>query len=300
MNEIESKTHFITFLDKTIRSKNTSSLNKSDENSDDHIEIANKECHEILQATTHWQVLGLKKFSSEVLIRKAYKNLSNKFFPENNPSLLAGDCFDKISLAFQSLTDSEIFSLKLNNRKPIEKIDPIECYKMYINNKVSSKIEFLIDDKKTKPPAWDDINLTFSKNSLREKNLKLDITGYSNLRNPDKEQTKSYNHKEIEQRIPEFLKANDNTEKEMTFLEFRKLKQEKELGKSCQNEASNINKNKNQDSAGSEQDKINLMTRILKKREDRRKRNKFLGKLIPSVIVLLFFIIKSYLFSVNF
>lgn len=112
----------------------------------------NLECHSILNSKSHFEVLGIEQNASEQEIRNAYRKKSFKFYPKRNPSLFASEAFDKISLAFQSLTQSLKFSLKENKRTDLTKIEPEKCFLMFLkalkDQKEKSKFSSILGSSK--------------------------------------------------------------------------------------------------------------------------------------------------------
>ena len=55
----------------------------------------------------YYEILNISKNSSQIEIKKAYKNLALKYHPDKNNSLEAKEQFQKISEAYQTLSNKE-------------------------------------------------------------------------------------------------------------------------------------------------------------------------------------------------
>ncbi|CDR94677.1 DnaJ domain containing protein, putative [Babesia bigemina] len=67
----------------------------------------NRECLQILNSKSYYDVLGVPHNASTDDIKRAYKKLALKFHPDKNPAKRAGEAFNKISDAFQCLSDPD-------------------------------------------------------------------------------------------------------------------------------------------------------------------------------------------------
>ncbi|GBE60172.1 domain containing protein [Babesia ovata] len=67
----------------------------------------NRECTQILNSKSYYDVLGVPHNASMDDIKRAYKKLALKFHPDKNPAKRAGEAFNKISDAFQCLSDPD-------------------------------------------------------------------------------------------------------------------------------------------------------------------------------------------------
>lgn len=68
----------------------------------------NRECAAILNCKSYYEVLGVSRNASDDEIKRAYKKLVLKYHPDKNPSKRAGEAFNKISDAFQCLSDRKL------------------------------------------------------------------------------------------------------------------------------------------------------------------------------------------------
>lgn len=279
------------------------------------IQESNKACHDILNANTHYDVLGLKIDANDVLIKKAYKMLSYKFIPDNNPSQLAHEAFDRISLAFQSLTKSSKFSLKLNNRTERNKIDSHICFRMFINYKnIGNKAmeEFISPEK---PPNY--IEIKENKNKVGEVNfsqnnnnslISINAKSIENSSSDNNNNHSNYSYlsssenkkirisKKVAQRLPDFMKDINYHKKEYNKTETIKEEIEENNNEDKMNLVSNNKENLNVsiNSAGNsfQQKRIE---RIREKLDKKRRWDKFLTKIIPVLILLIYFLIQKLL-----
>ncbi|GFE54318.1 hypothetical protein protein, putative [Babesia ovis] len=67
----------------------------------------NRECQQLLGYKSYYDVLGVSRSASVDDIKRAYKKLALKYHPDKNPAKRAGEAFNKISDAFQCLSDPE-------------------------------------------------------------------------------------------------------------------------------------------------------------------------------------------------
>lgn len=68
----------------------------------------NQECTQILSCKSYYDVLGVARDASDDEIKRAYKKLALKFHPDKNPAGRAGEAFNRISEAFQCLSDKNL------------------------------------------------------------------------------------------------------------------------------------------------------------------------------------------------
>ena len=85
---------------------NSDSNSNNDNNSNDTIE-EDKKCKELLKKKDYYDLLNIPKTASQDEIKRAYKKQAVKFHPDKNHSKLAGECFKKISEAYQCLSNTE-------------------------------------------------------------------------------------------------------------------------------------------------------------------------------------------------
>ncbi|ORM39480.1 DnaJ -like protein subfamily B member 14 [Babesia sp. Xinjiang] len=67
----------------------------------------NRECQQILSYKSYYDVLGVSRDANADDIKRAYKKLALKYHPDKNPAKRAGEAFNKISDAFQCLSDPD-------------------------------------------------------------------------------------------------------------------------------------------------------------------------------------------------
>ena len=83
------------------------SNSNNDNNEDDSTLEEDKKCKEFLKKKDYYDLLNIQKTATQEEIKKAYKKQAIKFHPDKNRSKLAGECFKKISEAYQCLSNEE-------------------------------------------------------------------------------------------------------------------------------------------------------------------------------------------------
>ena len=83
------------------------SNSNNDNNEDNSTLEEDKKCKEFLKKKDYYDLLNIPKTATQEEIKKAYKKQAIKFHPDKNRSKLAGECFKKISEAYQCLSNEE-------------------------------------------------------------------------------------------------------------------------------------------------------------------------------------------------
>lgn len=118
----------------------------------------------------YYEILNISKNSSQIEIKKAYKNLALKYHPDKNNSLEAKEQFQKISEAYQTLSNKEsrvaydldgtIPDIFDNPSEIFEKIfknmDPV--LSRFLTDTLSNFTSSLMNENKSVEQAFNEIN----------------------------------------------------------------------------------------------------------------------------------------------
>lgn len=106
-SQIKSPNNSTAFYICSCMNKLKEETNTANKESTNDLLIEDIECEKILRTSNYYFLLQITKDSSPEIIKKAYKELALKFHPDKNHSSKAGEAFEKICTAYQTMINGE-------------------------------------------------------------------------------------------------------------------------------------------------------------------------------------------------